>query len=256
MSIRTVIAAFVAAASLDAAAGEYTDLWWNPQESGWGANIVQQGETAFVTLFVYGPEGQPTWYVAPAARIFAYDSGGRPAFRGTLYRTQGPWQGGAFDPSRVRNVRVGDVTIEPAPHGAIRFVYDAEGLSVSKELVRQTFDLPAFGSNYHASFNLRQAIPGQAPYGTREYQAHVLLHIDQGQAFLRVDETFSRCDYRGPYVQEGKFARIAGDYTCADGARGTFELSDFEISRHGISGYLRTFSPGNNQYGRFGAARY
>jgi hypothetical protein len=92
MPFRNILAALVAAASLHAAAGEYTDLWWNPQESGWGANIVQQGETAFVTLFVYGPDGEPTWYVAPAARTFAFDASGRPALRGTLYRTKGPWQ--------------------------------------------------------------------------------------------------------------------------------------------------------------------
>ena len=27
-------------------------------------------------------------------------------------------------------------------------------------------------------------------------------------------------------------------------------------TRHGFSGYLRTFNPANNQYGRFAAARY
>ncbi|MCM2327730.1 MAG: hypothetical protein NDI88_07585 [Lysobacter sp.] len=256
MSFRNLLAALLAAASLDAAAGEYTDLWWNPQESGWGANIVQQGETAFVTLFVYGPDGQPTWYVAPAARTFAFDGAGRPAFRGTLYRTQGPWQGGAFDPSKVSNAPVGQMIVEPVADGAIVLAYDAEGLAVTKRLVRQTFELPAFGANYHASIRLRQAVPGQAPWGTRQYEADVLLHIDEGQVFLRVDEPQGRCNYRGPLVQEGKFGRIAGQYECEGGGTGTFQLTDFEVTRHGFSGYLRTFSPANNQYGRFAAARY
>jgi hypothetical protein len=28
-----------------------TDLWWQPGESGWGANVVHQDDVAFVTLF-------------------------------------------------------------------------------------------------------------------------------------------------------------------------------------------------------------
>lgn len=84
-----------------ARAGQYSDLWWNPQESGWGVNVVQQLETAFVTLFVYAPDGSPTWYVAPAARITHHGTGG-PLFTGTLYRTRGPWHGGPFDPAQVQ----------------------------------------------------------------------------------------------------------------------------------------------------------
>jgi hypothetical protein len=146
--------------------------------------------------------------------------------------------------------------VEPAADGAIRLVYEAEGLSVTKQLVRQTFEAPAFGSNYHASFRLRQVHPGEAPWGTRQYEADVMLHIDQGRMFLRVDEALGRCHYRGPWVQEGKFARVAGQYDCDGGETGSFEIADLELTRHGFSGYLRTFGPGNNQYGRFAAARY
>ncbi len=83
--IRLAIAAALAAASLSSPVAsaatvpvnigsQYTDLWWNPQENGWGMNVVQQGETAFITLFVYGPDDKPTWYVASAAQVFAVDS--------------------------------------------------------------------------------------------------------------------------------------------------------------------------------------
>jgi hypothetical protein len=250
------IAAVVAAISLDAAAGEYTDLWWNPRESGWGASIVQQGETAFVTLFVYDHDGKPAWYVAPAARVFAYDSGGRPALRGTLYRTRGPWQGGPFDPALVRNEPVGDMTLEPAPGGALNLHYSAEGLSIAREVVRQTFEAPAFGNYYHGSFSLRQAAPGQPPWGTRQFHGEILLHIEAGQAYLRVSGDGSLCEYRGSHSQAGKYGRIGGAYSCADGAAGTFEITDLEIAKHGISGYMRMGSADNNQYGRFGAARF
>ena len=38
----------------------FTDQWWNPDESGWGASILQQGDVLFVDLFVYGADGRPT----------------------------------------------------------------------------------------------------------------------------------------------------------------------------------------------------
>jgi hypothetical protein len=40
----------------------YTALWWNPAENGWGLNITHQGNTLFGTLYTYGPDGTPTWY--------------------------------------------------------------------------------------------------------------------------------------------------------------------------------------------------
>jgi hypothetical protein len=40
------------------------DLWIIPEESGWGANIFHQGNTLFVSLFVYGPDGRARWYTA------------------------------------------------------------------------------------------------------------------------------------------------------------------------------------------------
>src|SRR6185503_4528730 len=44
---------------------DYTDLWWTPQESGWGMIVTQRGATIFLAWFVYGNAGHPTWYVVP-----------------------------------------------------------------------------------------------------------------------------------------------------------------------------------------------
>jgi hypothetical protein len=42
----------------------YSDLWWNPLESGWGVNISQQADILFVTFFVFDANRQPSWYTA------------------------------------------------------------------------------------------------------------------------------------------------------------------------------------------------
>ena len=47
-----------------AVTNNYSDVWWNPNESGWGVNISQQADFLFVSFFVYGPIGQPFWHTA------------------------------------------------------------------------------------------------------------------------------------------------------------------------------------------------
>ena len=45
-----------------------TDLWWNPNESGWGINFNHQGDILFGTLFTYDSSGRDYWLVAPDLR--------------------------------------------------------------------------------------------------------------------------------------------------------------------------------------------
>jgi len=248
-------AAFAAVlSSLPAAAGQYSDLWWNPQESGWGVNVVQQVETAFVTLFVYGADGKPTWYVAPAARITHYGTAG-PLFTGALYTTLGPFHGGVFDPRQVQSRAVGQVDLEVLAKDRMRVHYTADGVSVVKEVVRQTWDQPVIGAFYAGQFALRQVPPGGPPVGTRDFPGDVMVHFDAGQGFMRVDDPLRRCEYRGPYETTGKYIKFSGTYTCSagDGAQGTFQIDDLEVSANGITGYMRTWSIDVNQFGRFAA---
>lgn len=264
---RLALAAVLAAASLSATVAgaatvpvnigsHYTDLWWNPQENGWGMNVVQQGETAFITLFVFGPDDKPTWYVASAAQVFALDANGNPAFRGTLFKATGPWLGGPFDPARLEVRPVGQLVIEPRPDGRLNLSYTAEGVSVSKDLVRSTFSAPDIGATYHGTFSLRQAVPGGMPYGTRQYAAELLVHLSGELVYMRVDEPDGRCEYRGTRSPSGRYARIEGTFACAGGDAGSFVITEFEVAEHGFTGYLRTSTVSNNQYGRFAAARY
>ena len=251
-AIGMMAAALLGGVAGAARAGQYSDLWWNPQESGWGVNVVQQLETAFVTLFVYAPDGSPTWYVAPAARITHYGTAG-PLFTGTLYRTRGPWHGGPFDPAQVQATAVGQVDLEVLARDRMRVHYSAEGVAMAKDVVRQTWDQPLVGANYVSQFVLRQVpASGGPPIGVRDYPGDVLVHFDAGEGFMRVDDALRRCEYRGPYAQAGKLTKFSGTYACnaGDAASGTFEVTDLEFSANGFTGYLRTWSHEVNQYGR------
>ena len=45
----------------------YTDLWWNADESGWGIAITQQFSTMFLAWYVYDDAGKPTLIPSPGA---------------------------------------------------------------------------------------------------------------------------------------------------------------------------------------------
>ncbi|HEX3061865.1 MAG TPA: hypothetical protein VHP55_04320, partial [Usitatibacter sp.] len=73
------------AVSLPAAATstgiDYTDQWWGGQaEHGWGVNFIEQGTTIFATLFVYGQDQTPRWFVATM-------QGSGASFSGPMYST-------------------------------------------------------------------------------------------------------------------------------------------------------------------------
>ena len=126
-------------AARTALATDYTDLWWNPMESGWGLGITQQSNVMFLTWFVYDSSGAPAWYVASNCVVVASGSG----CRGPLYRTSGafgPVPGSSgFDRSGLRVTEVGtiDVAFEGANNGVI--TYTVDGRTGTKAITRQLF---------------------------------------------------------------------------------------------------------------------
>ena len=259
IKIRAVLAASLLSASLHASAVNFSDLWWNPQESGSGLQVVQQGESAFVTLFTYGSNNEPFWVVAPDVRVYAYSgANGLPAFRGTLYRTRGSAFSGPFNPNDGQVIPVGELYLTPTGDNALTLEYTVNNVRTTKQLVRQTFALSDAAANYSGSFRLRLShASGGQPYGTREYNADFLLHLnEQGQGVLRVsDNIHGLCDYRGPYVQTGRYGSFAGSYVCESGESGTFEVARLEFTQQGVTGQLNTTGREGIGRGRFGAVR-
>jgi hypothetical protein len=256
------LAAAAASFAVPAAhANTYSDIWYDRTQPGWGVSVVQQLETAFVTLYSYDAAGKPTWFVASDARITAYaNPGGWPVFDGTLYRTEGSYHGGPYDPARQKVTPAGQLQLEVLDHDRMRVYYTVDGTSVTKEVRRYTFQQPIEAGNFAGQFRLRQVL-GNQPVGTLEVQADILVHLDSqaALAYLRADDnTGRRCEYRGPYETTGKLVRITGDYTCSKGDQpaGTFEVTELEVTAHGFTGFLRTRSGNDSQFGRFGAIRF
>ena len=262
MAFRQLLAAAAAGAALGAHASNYSDLYYDPQQPGSGVSVVHQLETAFVTIYGYGPDGKPTWFVASDAQVVAYGTpGALPVFSGTLYKAEGSYHGGPYDASKSKVTPVGTLSLEALDRERLRVHYTADGVTVVREVRRYTFAQEIELANYAAQASLRQVHAGQ-PFGTLSLQADLLVHLDSGtgMGFLRADDQLGRrCEYRGPYQLSGKLTRVSGTYTCNGGDQpaGTFELTDLEFTAHGFTGYLKTSAAnGDGQYGRLAGVRW
>lgn len=111
----------------------YTALWWNPNESGWGINLDHQGNILFATLFTYDETGAPMWLVMSRGDRQADGS-----YSGTLFRTTGPvfdtvpWT--AISSSEVGTMRL----VFNGPNDAT-LTYSYNGRNVTKPITRQQF---------------------------------------------------------------------------------------------------------------------
>jgi hypothetical protein len=116
--------------------GQYADLWWNPNESGWGLSIAQQYRTLFSVLYAYGPFGQPLWYVMPGG------SWNGTTYSGPLFSTSGApgdFFGGAFNASAVSATQVGTMSIAFSGTSAASLTYTVNGQTFVKSIAREPF---------------------------------------------------------------------------------------------------------------------
>ena len=112
----------------------YTALWWNPSESGWGMSLTQHNSTLFAAWYVYDANGQPTWVVMPGG---TWTTGA--SITGALYSTSGPPSTAPFDASKVVATRVGTATIAFSAVDRGVLSYTVNGVSGTKPIQQQNF---------------------------------------------------------------------------------------------------------------------
>lgn len=120
-----LLALALPAAAQSVPAANYTDMWWNPGESGWGLSIAQHAGThqVFAVWYTYDPrEGtasgryKPLWLVMPGG---TWASPTR--LTGTAYVTNGiPFNQSGSNP---RNTPVGTFTFDFSGTSTGTFTY-------------------------------------------------------------------------------------------------------------------------------------
>jgi len=112
---------------------DYTDLWWNKNESGWGVSLTQQFGMIFAAWYTYDANGRPVWYVATNCPVSGTGCSG------ALYQVSGgapftaAWTG-TQPPVAVGNVRF---TFTDAAVGIMD--YTINGVTTNRAITRQVY---------------------------------------------------------------------------------------------------------------------
>lgn len=208
-----------------------SDLWWNPAESGWGVNVVHQDDTLFVTLFVYGTNGQPTWFVGPSIVYSRATPEGSLVYTGAWYQTSGPAFAGSFNPSAVGVRQVGTATLTFATTSTGVFAYTVDAVAVSKSITRQTWKVNDLTGSYLGGSTGSYSGCSGSVDGYGEQSA--LLDVTHGGASIDIVVTSltRTCTFTSrDYSQQGRMGTMAGTYTCTNGENGTFQAFEVEGS--------------------------
>ena len=212
--------------------GYINDLWFPPDESGWGLNLVEQGDAAFATLFVYDAQNRPHWY--SASQLVSGTSGGRPSWSGPLEESNGPYFGasGPFDPSKVKRRVVGTMTFVLRENGDGSLGYTVNGVSVAKTVRRYAFRKNDLSGNYQGSVVMRSDDPRGGSYD----DANITIDDQGDRVNMHIEIlTGPTCDYALNSIQYGAQRSLYGDYSCA-GRQGRIEMNDLMVTAEGFTG--------------------
>lgn len=135
--VRAAVACLcLVAASFAAHAQNYSDIWWNPSESGWGLTIADHQSNLFAVWFTYRQDGKPTWYVIPGGTF----TNGHKHFEADIYATTGTaFSSPSFDSSSVKVNKVGSAVIDFASYSAATFTFTIGTVTQTKQIQRQPF---------------------------------------------------------------------------------------------------------------------
>lgn len=112
---------------------DYTDMWYNPNESGWGLNVIQHSSNiVFAVIFTYDAPSRPMWFVLPAGTWTSSTT-----YTGTLYQVAGAPANMTYTAPGVTPVGTATLLFTSATTGNIS--YSVNGTLVTKSLTRQPF---------------------------------------------------------------------------------------------------------------------
>jgi hypothetical protein len=220
-----------------------SDLWWNATESGWGMQLVQRGSTIFATLFIYGPNGAPTWYVATMV-----PTGTTYQWSGDLYATTGPWFGTfPFNPANTTATKVGTMTwmLNSVEQGSLTYVVN--GVAVVKEVARQTLVFDDFSGTFKGALH-RTTTECSNPLnnGTFEFFVEIVVSENGQSATVSLTgEDASNITISGKVFQDGQFGKIFGTYSSSTGEAGDANLFETNVQVNALTARFSLHSNNN-----------
>jgi hypothetical protein len=240
---RFTMLVFLALAVMRVDAREYTDVYYDTAEPGWGVFLIQSDTAQFLAFFIYGADGKPVWYTAQLA------DDGTGNFAGSLYAITGtyflnPWQG-------YNIAAAGTAKFQPSDpyHATLTYTVNGAG-TVTKSIVRQTLTPYPMAGNYSGSMAGTISACSDPASNDPAFRARYGLAVSQTGdqsvllTFTFVDQVHSGivCTVSGPLSHFGRLYQVAAQMTCA-GPGANFgpipiTLQQLHPTGQGIEGHL------------------
>ena len=228
MLASVVVALAVLSSATRVLANNYQDLWWNPNESGWGINISQQGDVMFATWFIYGTGNQPTWiFLSRADRSGAAGN----TFSGDIFQATGtPFAVVPFVPLQGSNLtRVGTATLVFSDSRTGTLTYTVNGAQVVKQITRQVIGFYNLTGSYFGGLK-REGIGcvSAALNGSSLNQAIYSVNHNVATGSLTITEIGGTlCNFSGSTTVFGSLIEGSGNFTCAaENITGTWTMRE------------------------------
>ena len=234
LAVSLALATATSAGASSTITTDFSDLWWTPDESGWGLNIAQQGDVMFVTFFVYGPNNQPIWYTA-FLNFQGVQNDGSLVFNGDITQSSGPYFAGPFNPNLVVRTRAGTAVFQSTTPTTATLAYRiGQSPLVVKPIERLTLRTDTLAGSYiGGTSDVTSNCQVPSNNGFRSEEDGVFTVTQVGNAFNMVSPG---CHYTGNVHQDGQATRVDGNYTCTNGAAGTITFFDLRTQLGGIVG--------------------
>lgn len=261
---RLILALLLLTATFNAKAVEYTDVWWNPAESGWGALLVQSDTFQFIAFYIYGQDGKPTWYTAELT------DDGTGTYRGLLYATTGTPFALPWDPAQHDNnpPPAGTAAFQPIDTYHATLTYTVNGFpTVSKAVQREKLMPYKLAGNYSGSISGSTTGCSDPTANESHFEGRYSLQVTQVAdasatltlAFVDTTNAGTVCTVSGPLTHYGRLYQMANaTIACTgpgqDGQPRPATVNSFHPTGQGIEGRLTTsFGAGCTTSIRFAA---
>jgi hypothetical protein len=218
----------IAPAGASAVAPDQSDIWWKASESGWGMQLAHRGQVIFATVYLYDAQGKPTWITAALRPAGA-------AWVGDVYVTTGPWFGApSFDANAVTRRVAGTMTWSSADATSGTITYSVDGVSVTKQMVRQPLDNDTYAGRYMGAFSWTNTCSGV-------HENFVDLTVTQIDDKVSVNwtnqATRDSCSMSGVLDLNGQFGAISGSFQCGPvHDDGEFTLYELRVTPEALVG--------------------
>jgi len=113
---------------------DFTDLWWNPSESGWGISIHVKRDILFAAWFAYDSTGNPTWYTLQGGHWQTPN-----LYSGPVYATHANPNAGVGPLTSVAVTQVGTGSLTFNGYDQADFSFVVNGAQNNKNIMREVF---------------------------------------------------------------------------------------------------------------------